>query len=128
MDPVWIVLAYLFGLLVSQIGLPPMVGYLVAGFILNSMGAAEGDLLNQIADLGITLLLFSIGLKLDLKSLFKPQVWAVASSHMLIITLFFGLLIYGLGLVGLSFLVDVDLKTFKFFQYRFYGESFRRKR
>ena len=111
MDPVWIVLAYLFGLLVSQIGLPPMVGYLVAGFILNSMGAAQGDLLNQIADLGITLLLFSIGLKLDLKSLFKPQVWAVASSHMLIITLFLGLLIYGLGLVGLYFLVDVDLKT-----------------
>jgi len=100
MDPVWIVLAYLFGLLVSQIGLPPMLGYLVAGFILNSMGAAEGEFLNRVADLGITLLLFSIGLKLDLKSLLKPQVWGVASSHMLMITLFFGLLIYGLGLMG----------------------------
>ncbi len=112
MDPIWIVLAYLMGLIVSEIGLPPMVGYLVAGFVLNALGAAEGAILNQIAELGVTLLLFTIGLKLDMRSLLKPQVWAVASSHMVITTLFLGILLNGLGLAGIYFLVDLDLPTY----------------
>jgi len=111
MDPIWILVAFLFGLLVSEIGLPPMVGFLVAGFVLNAIGAAEGELINRFADLGVTLLLFSIGLKLDLKSLIKPQVWLVASSHMIIVTLAFGIILYGLGLIGLSFLARMDLGT-----------------
>ena len=33
-DPLWIAVAYLCGFLIWQIGLPPMVGYLFAGFVL----------------------------------------------------------------------------------------------
>ena len=55
-----------------------MVGFLVAGFMLNALGAEGGEFLNAVADLGITLLLFSIGLKLKLKSLARPEVWGVA--------------------------------------------------
>lgn len=56
--------AFFFGMLISRIGLPPMVGFLVAGFAYNFAGFETPDSLQTIADLGVTLLLFSIGLKL----------------------------------------------------------------
>ena len=68
-DPLWIAIAFLCGLAMRAVGLPPLVGFLAAGFTLNALGAEGGDFLNAMADLGITLLLFSIGLKLKLKSL-----------------------------------------------------------
>jgi predicted Kef-type K+ transport protein len=83
-DPLWIAIAFLFGLLVKLIGLPPLVGYLFAGFFLNFIGAEGGDFLSATADLGITLLLFTIGLKLKLKSFAKPEIWGVATIHMII--------------------------------------------
>ena len=69
MDPLWIVAAFVFGAASNRIGLPPLVGYLIAGFVLNSFGIEGGETLSRIADAGVTLLLFSIGLKLKLKSL-----------------------------------------------------------
>ena len=97
MDPLWIVAAFAFGAVSTRIGLPPLVGYLVAGFVLNSFGVAGGDILARISDAGVTLLLFTIGLKLKLKTLARPEVWAGATGHMLITTaLFFG----GLTIAG----------------------------
>jgi predicted Kef-type K+ transport protein len=49
---------------VSHIGLPPLVGFLLAGFVLNAAGAEGGNFLRITADLGVTLMLFTIGLKL----------------------------------------------------------------
>ncbi|WP_299877818.1 cation:proton antiporter family protein [uncultured Cocleimonas sp.] len=86
-DPVWIAVAYLCGFLFSQIKLPPMVGYLIAGFILSVTGATGGEFLNEMADLGVTLLLFTIGLKLNIKQLLRPEIWGVASIHMAVITI-----------------------------------------
>ena len=74
MDPLWIVAAFICGSVSSRIGLPPLVGYLLAGFLLNSFGVEGGGTLEKIADAGVTLLLFTIGLKLKLKSLAKPEV------------------------------------------------------
>ena len=97
MDPLWIVAAFAFGAVSTRIGLPPLVGYLVAGFVLNSFGVAGGDILARISDAGVTLLLFTIGLKLKLKTLARPEVWAGATGHMLITAalLFGGLTIAG---------------------------------
>ena len=64
MNPLWILAAFLFGAVISKIGLPPLVGYLLAGFVLNSIGVTGGDLLEKVAGAGVTLLLFTIGLKL----------------------------------------------------------------
>ncbi len=96
MDPILIAIAFLFGFIANRVKLPPLVGYLVAGFLLNAFGIHGGENLDMIADLGVTLLLFSIGLKLQLRSLFKPEVWAVASIHMLVTILIFGVEIFGL--------------------------------
>ncbi|VAW09138.1 hypothetical protein MNBD_ACTINO01-970, partial [hydrothermal vent metagenome] len=38
MDVVLIVVVYAFGLLASRVHLPPLVGYLVAGFVLYAFG------------------------------------------------------------------------------------------
>jgi len=83
-DPIWIAIAFLFGAVSRGIGLPPLVGFLFAGFTLNYFGAAGGDFLNEMADLGITLLLFTIGLKLKLKNLIKIEIWGTATLHILI--------------------------------------------
>ena len=90
LDAFWIVIAFFLGLAARQVGLPPMVGYLAAGFVLFALGVDSGETLDQIADIGITLLLFSIGLKLRITTLLQPQVWAVASIHMGITTLVLG--------------------------------------
>lgn len=79
-----------------------MVGFLMAGFALNIFGVQNSVALEHIADFGVLLLLFTIGLKLKIKNLFKPEIWAGSSVHMLITTIVFGLLILGLSLIGFS--------------------------
>lgn len=76
--------AFGFGMVLARLGLPPMVGFLVAGFAFNMGGLAKPPGLNLVADLGITLLLFSIGLKLDIRSMLKAEIWAGATAQMLI--------------------------------------------
>lgn len=110
MDPVLIVAAFVFGAVVSRIGLPPLVGYLIAGFVLNSLGVDAGDKLAEIANAGVTLLLFSIGLKLKLKSLASPDVWAGTTLHMLITVAVFGVGIWLLGMAGLPVFNRLDWK------------------
>jgi glutathione-regulated potassium-efflux system ancillary protein KefC len=45
MDPLWIIAAFVFGAIVARLSLPPLVGYLVAGFVLNSFGIEGGQTL-----------------------------------------------------------------------------------
>jgi len=98
MNPLWIVAAFVFGAAVSRIGLPPLVGYLLAGFALHGMDITGGAVLERIADAGVTLLLFTIGLKLKIKGLARPQVWAGTSIHMLVTVSLFGIVIWLLAL------------------------------
>jgi len=110
MDPLWILVAFILGFAVNRVGLPPLVGYLIAGFVLQALGVEGGETLENIADLGVTLLLFSIGLKLRLRSLAKPEIWAGASIHMVVTVIVFGAGIYALGLSGVSVFRALDLK------------------
>ena len=110
MDPLWILVAFILGFAVNRVGLPPLVGYLIAGFVLQALEVEGGATLEKIADLGVTLLLFSIGLKLRLRSLAKPEIWAGASIHMLVTVIVFAAGIYALGLSGLSVFSALDFK------------------
>jgi len=87
-DPLWIAIAFVFGALVRVFGLPPLVGFLLAGFVLNYAGVQGGEFLHEMADIGVTLLLFSIGLKLNVRDLLQREIWASTLIHMLL----FGLL------------------------------------
>ncbi len=94
--------AFALGMLARLIGLPPLMGFLAAGFVLGALGMQNTPMLQEIADLGITLLLFTIGLKLHLKDLLAPVVWATASLHMLLTTLVATLACVLLSLIGLG--------------------------
>ncbi len=109
---IWITAAFIFGFGSRQVGLPPMIGFLLSGFLLNYLGITNGSLaLEFIADLGVLLLLFTIGLKLDLKSLLKPVCWAGATIHVIAITSLFALIITGLGAWGaIEFFADISLE------------------
>ena len=109
-DVGWISLAFILGLIARMIGLPPLVGFLVTGFVLNYLGIVSGEMIQKLADLGITLLLFTVGLKLNLKVLIKPQVWAVTTLHMSIVIAVFGALIFALALLNAPLFSGLDLK------------------
>lgn len=107
---IWVGTAFICGYIIRMTGLPAMIGFLAAGFILNFFGLTEGSLvLETIADMGITLLLFTIGLKLDLKSLARPEVWAGTSIHVLFCILFFGGIIMAGSTLGLTALAGLSL-------------------
>ncbi len=93
--------AFAFGLALSRFGLPPMVGFLLAGFAYNMVGFQPPQGLDLVADLGITMLLFSIGLKLDVRGLLKPEIWAGATSQLILTTAFMcGVLFLGQSLLS----------------------------
>ncbi|MEX1191826.1 MAG: cation:proton antiporter family protein [Brumimicrobium sp.] len=113
-DAIWLGLAFLSGILMKQLGLPALLGFLATGFFLNYSGFTDGnikDILGTLSNLGITLLLFTIGLKIKIKALAKKEIWITASVHMLITTLAFSSLIFGLSYFGLRFLTDISLET-----------------
>ena len=60
MEIIWISVAFITGLLVSQIGLPPLIGYLAAGFALSAYSIDSREVLTHIAHTGVLLLLFSV--------------------------------------------------------------------
>ena len=79
--PLAIALAFLFGVVARAFTLPPMAGFLLAGFALNALGVRSNEVIKEIAEAGVMLLLFTIGLKLRLRTLARPDVWGVASLH-----------------------------------------------
>jgi len=111
MDPLWLSIAFALGLTARFFKLPPLVGYLLAGFILYALGAEAGKFIKVVSELGVTLLLFTIGLKLRLKSLLKPEIYAGASIHMLTLTLLLTAIIPLLGFLGMSMITRLDFRT-----------------
>ncbi len=108
MDPLWLLIALILGFTSQQFRLPPLVGFLCAGFALHALGIEGGPALEKFANLGVTLLLFTIGLKLRLRNLLAPEVWGTASVHMtLLIIVISGLLLIP-GLIGLAWLGSLD--------------------
>jgi predicted Kef-type K+ transport protein len=85
LDPLIILLAFLGGLAFRSIGYPPLPGYLIAGFIAHGLGIGNPEVILTIANLGVLLLLFTIGLEISLKDIAAPQVWAIASLHMVVV-------------------------------------------
>lgn len=108
-----LMVAVVAGVIARAAKLPPMVGFLVAGFGLTPLATAWPALaevdFSVLVDVGFTLLLFTIGLKLDLSSLLRPFVWAVAVLHMgFVVALICGVLIF-LKSLGWAFLADLSL-------------------
>src|SRR6187549_1708001 len=78
----YIGVALVCGLLAVLLHLPPLVGFLAAGFALGAVGAPELPYLDAIASFGVVLLLFAIGLKLDVRTLLRREIWLTTLVHL----------------------------------------------
>ena len=74
------VLAFVFGMLAHRLKLSPLVGYLVAGVIVGPYTGgfvADTELAPQLAEIGVILLMFGVGLHFSLKDLLSVKTIAV---------------------------------------------------
>ncbi|MCP4048007.1 MAG: potassium transporter Kef, partial [Gammaproteobacteria bacterium] len=108
-DLLWLGPALIAGIAAARFGLPPMVGYLLCGFVLNLSGVYDADRLTMIGNLGVTLLLFTIGLKLDLRSLLRPIIWVGTTLHTAIVVAVLGTLLYWISLTGIQAFAGIDI-------------------
>lgn len=102
MDIMIVVMAFACGMLANLLCLPPLLGYLAAGFALRALGVHGSELLERIADLGVTLLLFTIGLKLNVQTLLRRDVWGTTTLHLLLSTLLFTLVLLACKGAGIA--------------------------
>lgn len=109
MEPAFLIAAFGLGFVAQRVRLPPLVGYLAAGFVLHGLGYEATAAIEEISDLGILLLLFAIGLKLRLSTLGRPVVWVGASLHMAVATAAVGGLLLALGWAGVPLASDLDM-------------------
>ncbi|USD59877.1 cation:proton antiporter [Vibrio sp. SCSIO 43140] len=109
MELILITVAFIAGFLALKCQLPPLVGFLLAGFLLHNFGFESTSTITTLADLGVTLLLFTIGLKLDVKTLLSKEIWAGATVHNLLSTLLFALLLLGLKFLGVTSLATLGI-------------------
>ena len=73
-------LAFIFGALANRFRIPPLVGYLVAGVLVgpHTPGfVADQDLALELAEIGVILLMFGVGLHFSLKDLLSVRAIAV---------------------------------------------------
>jgi len=107
MEPIMIALAFAAGFAAQLVKLPPLIGFLAAGFALNALGFERTAALDTIANLGVTLLLFTIGLKLDIKTLLRGEVWGSATLHIVGSTLLLAAVLFLLKSAGLALATDL---------------------
>ena len=106
MDIVWIGTAFLAGIILSKLHIPPLVGYLLAGLGLSFTSYESGELLYQISHLGVIFLLFTVGLHIKLKNILQAEVLGVGILHLAISTAVFTpvCLYFGLDLEAAIFI------------------------
>src|SRR6186713_50702 len=67
-----LVLAFVFGVLAQRLRFSPLVGYLVAGILISPFTpgyVADQGIANELAEIGVILLMFGVGLHFSLEDL-----------------------------------------------------------
>ena len=70
------VLALGFGFLAARVRLPPLVGYLLAGIAIGPFTpgfVADAGLASQLAEIGVILLMFGVGLHFSISTLLRVR-------------------------------------------------------
>ncbi len=86
---VGLVLAFVFGALAHRIRLSPLIGYLLAGVLVGPFTpgyVADQGLANQLAEIGVILLMFGVGLHFSLKDLLSVRAIAVPGAVVQIVS------------------------------------------
>ncbi|NGX97175.1 MAG: sodium:proton antiporter, partial [Candidatus Afipia apatlaquensis] len=77
---VGLVLAFVLGALAQRVRISPLVGYLLAGVVMGPFTpgyVADQNIANELAEIGIILLMFGVGLHFSLKDLLSVRAIAV---------------------------------------------------
>jgi CPA2 family monovalent cation:H+ antiporter-2 len=75
-----LVLAFIFGTLAHRFRMPPLIGYLVAGIAAGPFTpgfVADANLAQELAEIGVILLMFGVGLHFSLKDLLSVKAIAI---------------------------------------------------
>ncbi|MEG6508526.1 YbaL family putative K(+) efflux transporter [Methyloligella sp. 2.7D] len=78
-----LLLAFVFGVLAQRLKLPPLIGYLVAGICVGPFTpgfVADINLAMQLAEVGIILLMFGVGLHFSLEDLLSVRAIAISGA------------------------------------------------
>jgi len=65
-------LAFVLGLAATKVGMPPLVGYLIAGIVVGPFTpgiVADSSLAQQLAEIGVILLMFGVGIHFSIRDL-----------------------------------------------------------
>ena len=99
---VGLVLAFIFGALANRLRISPLVGYLIAGILVGPFTpgfVADQGLANDLAEIGVILLMFGVGLHFTLEDLLSVRAIAIpgAVAQIASATLLGMVLAYALG-------------------------------
>lgn len=75
-----LVLAFIFGMLANRLRMPPLVGYLIAGVVVGPYTpgfVADAHLAHELAEIGVILLMFGVGLHFSLRDLLSVRFIAI---------------------------------------------------
>lgn len=108
---IYLVITFGLGGLAMAVRLPPLVGFLAAGFVINALDVAEVPALETIAELGVTLLLFAIGLKLNVRILLRREVWLTTSAHLVISVVLGSVAMWLAAVAGVAMLAGQNMQT-----------------
>jgi CPA2 family monovalent cation:H+ antiporter-2 len=104
-----LVLAFVLGTIANRFRMPPLVGYLLAGVLVGPYTpgfVADGELATELAEIGVILLMFGVGLHFSLKDLLSVRAIAVPGAMVQIA----GATLLGLGLaVSLGWSMEAGL-------------------
>jgi CPA2 family monovalent cation:H+ antiporter-2 len=78
-----LVLAFTLGVFVHRFKLPPLLGYLLAGIAIGPFTpgfVADQDIANQLAEIGVILLMFGVGLHFSLADLLSVRAIAISGA------------------------------------------------
>ncbi len=85
---VGLVLAFIFGAIANRLRVPPLVGYLLAGVLAGAHTpgfVADQELAAELAEIGVILLMFGVGLHFSLKDLLSVRAIAIPGAIVQII-------------------------------------------
>jgi predicted Kef-type K+ transport protein len=108
---IYLVITFGLGGLAMALRLPPLVGFLAAGFVINALDVGVVPELEVAADLGVTLLLFAIGLKLDVRILLRREVWLTTSAHMVVSVVLGSIALWLAAVAGAAMLAGQSMQT-----------------
>ncbi len=108
---IYLVITFGLGGLAMAVRLPPLVGFLAAGFVINALDVGAVPELDVAADLGVTLLLFAIGLKLDVRILLRREVWLTTSAHMVVSVVLGSIALWLAAVAGVAMLAVQSMQT-----------------